>query len=110
MLTHKYWGYLIFLAVLFAVFQTIFSFASYPMDLIDKGFGAVATLINNNLPNGVFKELLVNGVLARTKRRSNFCSANCYVICFYLYSRRQRIHGQGKFYHGQVNAAIRTKR
>ena len=63
-LTHKYWGYLIFLAVLFAVFQTIFSFASYPMDLIDTGFGAIATFINNNLPNGVFKELLVNGILA----------------------------------------------
>jgi ferrous iron transport protein B len=63
-LTHKYWGYLIFLAVLFAVFQTIFSFASYPMDLIDTGFGAIATFINNNLPNGVFKELIVNGILA----------------------------------------------
>ena len=63
-LTHKYWGYLIFLAVLFAVFQTIFSFASYPMDLIDKGFSSIAALINENLPNGVFKELLVNGILA----------------------------------------------
>ena len=63
-LTHKYWGYLIFLAVLFAVFQTIFSFANYPMDLIDMGFGAIAGIINENLPDGVFKELLVNGILA----------------------------------------------
>jgi ferrous iron transport protein B len=63
-LTHKYWGYIIFLAVLFTVFQTIFSFASYPMDLIDLGFSNIASLINNNLTDGVFKELLVNGILA----------------------------------------------
>ena len=34
-LTHKVWGYVIFIAILFVIFQAIFSWASWPMDMID---------------------------------------------------------------------------
>ena len=33
-LTHKIWGYLIFVVILFAMFQAIFTWASWPMDLL----------------------------------------------------------------------------
>ena len=63
-LTHRVFGYLIFLAILFIIFQFIFSFASYPMDLIDSGFAWLNEKVRNALPAGLLNDLLVNGILA----------------------------------------------
>ena len=40
-LTHRVFGYLIFLFILFLIFQAIFAWATYPMDLIDRGFATL---------------------------------------------------------------------
>ena len=37
-LLHKVYGYLIFLSILFVIFQAIFSWSSFPMELIENGF------------------------------------------------------------------------
>lgn len=63
-LLHKFWGYLILLAVIFIMFQSIFWIASYPMDAIDSGFSALTSWIGNSLPKTWWAELLVNGILA----------------------------------------------
>ncbi len=63
-LTHRIWGYLIFLAVLFLIFQFIFSWASYPMDLIDKGFVNLSQFTRSTLPAGLLNDLIVDGILA----------------------------------------------
>lgn len=63
-LTHRVFGYLIFLAILFVIFQFIFAFASYPMNLIDLGFAWLNGKISNALPSGLLSDLLVNGILA----------------------------------------------
>ncbi|HSI90199.1 MAG TPA: ferrous iron transport protein B [Adhaeribacter sp.] len=62
-LTHKIFGYLIFLTVLFLMFQAIFAWASYPMDLIDGGIGALNGLIHEHF-NGPLIDLLTDGVIA----------------------------------------------
>ncbi|MER2999421.1 ferrous iron transport protein B [Pontibacter populi] len=62
-LTHKVFGYLIFLAILFIVFQAIFTWASYPMDLIDQGFTSLNGLIQDNF-SGPLVNLLTEGVIA----------------------------------------------
>ncbi|WP_276498781.1 ferrous iron transport protein B [Pontibacter litorisediminis] len=62
-LTHKVFGYLIFFAILFLIFQAIFAWASYPMDLIDGGIAALNTLIQENF-SGPLVNLLTEGVLA----------------------------------------------
>ncbi|MDQ3907508.1 MAG: ferrous iron transport protein B, partial [Acidobacteriota bacterium] len=62
--THKVFGPLILLAVMFVVFQTIFSWAQLPMDLIDKGFGALADFVRTELPPGLLTNLLADGVIA----------------------------------------------
>ncbi|MBK9523455.1 MAG: ferrous iron transport protein B [Bacteroidetes bacterium] len=64
LLTHRVWGYFIFLAILFVIFQAIFSWASYPMDLIDSSFQMLSSFIRNNLPKGLINDLIVGGVLA----------------------------------------------
>ncbi len=62
-LTHKVWGYAIFLAILTVIFQCIFSFASYPMDLIDGWFGAFSAYLSRTLPPGIFTDLISQGVV-----------------------------------------------
>ena len=62
-LTHKVWGYLIFFGVLFMMFQAIFAWATYPMDLIDEGIAALNNFIQDRF-NGPLINLLTEGVLA----------------------------------------------
>ncbi|HEX8853044.1 MAG TPA: ferrous iron transporter B, partial [Pyrinomonadaceae bacterium] len=62
--THKFFGPVIFFAVMLVVFQTIFSWASVPMDLIDQGFGAFGETVKSRLPEGLLADLLADGVIA----------------------------------------------
>lgn len=63
-LTHKVGGYLIFFAILFIVFQAIFTWAEYPMMLIEDGLGWVQAQINTHLPEGVLNDLITGGILS----------------------------------------------
>jgi len=62
-ITHPVWGLLVFSAIMFVVFQTVFSFASYPMDWIDLGFANLATLFENVLPKNWIGDIIVNGII-----------------------------------------------
>ncbi len=63
-LTHRIWGLVIFLSLLFFVFQAIFSWSAYPMDLVEMGFAWLNATIEKSLPDGVLNDLLVHGVVA----------------------------------------------
>ena len=63
-LTHKFFGLVILIAVLFLVFQTIFSWANLPMDLLEKGFGALGDLTRAQMPEGILTDLIVDGIIA----------------------------------------------
>ncbi len=63
-ITHKFYGYLIFLGLLFIIFQAIFSWSSYPMDLIENGFIWLSNFVADVLPKGVLNDLIVNGIIA----------------------------------------------
>ena len=64
-LTHKVWGYVIFLAILMTIFQAIYDWASFPMDLIDTSFASLAEWVKNSFPNGgMLTELLAEGVVS----------------------------------------------
>jgi len=64
-LTHKVWGYVIFLAILMTIFQAIYDWASIPMDLIDTSFASLAEWVKNSFPNGgMLTELLAEGVVS----------------------------------------------
>jgi ferrous iron transport protein B len=62
-LTHKVYGYLIFLAILFLLFQAIFAWAQYPMDLIDQGIASFNELLQSHF-HGPLVRLLTEGVIA----------------------------------------------
>lgn len=63
-LTHRVFGYLIFLVILFLVFQSIFAWASYPMDMVDKFFAWSKEAVAGLLPGGLVNDLVVNGIIA----------------------------------------------
>lgn len=62
--THKIFGFLFFLLILFVIFQFIFFLAEYPMSWIENGFLYLMNLASEALPKGQLNDLLVNGVLA----------------------------------------------
>jgi ferrous iron transport protein B len=63
-LLHRKWGYLILLSVLFLLFQSVFWLASYPMDWIETGFASLSQSLSSVLPDSMWTDLLVNGVIA----------------------------------------------
>jgi ferrous iron transport protein B len=63
-LTHKVFGGLILAAILVFVFQTIFSWASLPMDLLEHGFGAFGNFVRANMSDGLLTDLIVDGIIA----------------------------------------------
>ncbi|MBK8519371.1 MAG: ferrous iron transport protein B [Chitinophagaceae bacterium] len=63
-LLHRRWGYIILLAVLFLLFQSVFWVAKYPMDGIEWIFGEFGGMLSNNLPVTWWSDLLINGVVA----------------------------------------------
>jgi ferrous iron transport protein B len=63
-LIHPILGYVVFLSILFLMFQAVFQWSSYPMDLIDLFFTNASIWVSNTLPSGVFNDLIVNGILA----------------------------------------------
>jgi ferrous iron transport protein B len=62
-LTHHFWGYIIFFLVLFLIFQSIFSLAGYPMHLIIESFNLLSQYIEKTIPGGALNDLVSNGIL-----------------------------------------------
>ncbi|HMM80955.1 MAG TPA: ferrous iron transport protein B [Pyrinomonadaceae bacterium] len=63
-LTHKFFGLLILVAVLLIVFQAIFSWATVPMDLLEQGFGGLSAVVKENMPPGILTDLISDGIIA----------------------------------------------
>jgi ferrous iron transport protein B len=63
-LLHRTWGYLILLAVLFILFQSVFWLAQHPMTWIEMLFSNLGSGLSASLPQAWWSDLLINGVLA----------------------------------------------
>ncbi len=63
-LLHRTWGYLILIAVLFILFQSVFWLAQFPMDGIEWTFGKLAGWLSGILPHGLFADVFINGIVA----------------------------------------------
>lgn len=62
--THKLFGYVILIGVLFLVFQFIFFISEAPMNWIESGFLEFGSFIKTTLPSGQLNDLIVNGLIA----------------------------------------------
>ncbi len=62
-LTHKFWGYVIFFLILTVIFQSIFNWSKIPMDFIDTTFANLSTIASEQLPAGVLTHLISEGII-----------------------------------------------
>ncbi|TGL22535.1 ferrous iron transport protein B [Leptospira yanagawae] len=60
---HPVLGFLCFFILMGILFQSLFSFAEVPMDLIEVGITNLQSYIASYLPDGPFRSLLVEGIL-----------------------------------------------
>ena len=63
-LLHRRWGYLILMAVLFILFQSVFWLAQYPMTWIEMSFSATSGWLSSTLPEAWWSDLIINGFVA----------------------------------------------
>lgn len=61
---HPLFGPLILLGLLFVMFQAVFSWSEAPIGWIEAGIGWVGATVSGLLPDGLFRSLIVDGVIA----------------------------------------------
>lgn len=62
-LMHPVFGLIAFLVVMLLLFQAVFSWSEYPMQLIEVGFTWLSNSVANILSPGLLNNLLVNGII-----------------------------------------------
>jgi len=63
-LTHKLWGTLVFVAIMAVIFQSIFTFAEYPMQWLEQGVAWAGDHVAAWLPPGELRSMIVDGAIA----------------------------------------------
>lgn len=63
-LTHKIWGYPIFIFFMWLMFQSTFKLGAYPMEWIESGITLLRSFLDDLIPVGAFKDLLLNGIIS----------------------------------------------
>lgn len=62
-LMHPVYGFIIFYAFLFVLFQTIFRIADYPMQWIETGFSMFSAWSADMIPEGMMNSLVSDGII-----------------------------------------------
>ena len=62
-ITNRYIGFPIFLALIWLMFKVTFSLGQYPMDWIEAGVEWLGNFLSASMPEGPLKAMLVNGVI-----------------------------------------------
>lgn len=62
-LTHRFWGFPIFLFFMWFMFQATFTVGSYPMEWIDAGVGWLSNSLRVGMNEGPLRDLLVDGII-----------------------------------------------
>ncbi len=62
--THRIWGLVIFVGLMALMFQSIFTLAQWPMEMIEVGTTILGELMIQAIPTGPLQDLVVNGMIA----------------------------------------------
>ncbi len=63
-LLHPVAGLLILIGIMFLMFQAVFTWSAYPMDMIDHAAGWLGDFVGAHIPQGLVNSFIVNGVIA----------------------------------------------
>jgi ferrous iron transport protein B len=61
--THRIWGYPIFFLFLFIIFEGTFVLGDYPMQGIEWLVDQIGTLVQEHMPEGTLKDMIVDGII-----------------------------------------------
>ena len=62
-LTHKIWGFPVFFAFMWLMFQATFTVGSYPMEWIEGGISVLGNGVSGMMPEGSLHDLIVDGII-----------------------------------------------
>jgi len=62
-LTHRYFGFLIFMLILFGMFHATFSIGQYPMNWIEAGVDWLGRNLSALLPDGILHDFVIDGMI-----------------------------------------------
>lgn len=62
--THRVWGFPIFLLMMFLMFEATFVLGAYPMDWIESAVGIFGELIGGLMQEGPLRDLILDGIIA----------------------------------------------
>lgn len=65
-LTHKYFGFPIFLVLITTAFFATFKIGAYPMTWIENLVAWIGNFVSGNMADGMLRDLLVNGIIDGT--------------------------------------------
>ena len=63
-LTHKLFGFPIFMLFMWITFYSTFALGRFPMEWIEWAVGLIGSFVGQQMPAGMFKDLLVDGIIA----------------------------------------------
>lgn len=61
--THRFWGYPIFLLFIFIMFQSTFVLGKIPMDWIENGVNWLSGILQKSMSPGPLKDLFIDGII-----------------------------------------------
>ncbi len=62
-LTNKIFAFPLFLGFMWLMFYTTFRLGEYPMNWIDSGVKLLSNFLGSTMPNGMLKDLLIDGII-----------------------------------------------
>ena len=82
-LTNKWLGFPILIFFLWFMFQMTFTLGAYPQEWLEMFFGWLGDVITNVLPDGIVKDLLVDGIIAGVGGVCSFLP-NILILFFFI--------------------------
>ena len=62
-ITNRYLGFPIFIAMIWLMFETTFSLGQYPMDWIEAAVGWIGGAVSSYMPDGPLKAMIADGII-----------------------------------------------
>lgn len=62
--THRIWGFVIFIGIIFLMFQATFYLGKFPMDWIEYGVEKLSDAVAAQMTDGMLKDLIIDGIIS----------------------------------------------
>ena len=95
--THRVWGFPIFFLFMYLMFEGTFVIGEYPMMGIEWMVEQLGELLRNNMSEGPFKDLLIDGIIGGVGAVIVFLPN---ILILYFYHGGFWLYGSCGFYHG----------